>query len=729
MVGDVKQSIYGFRGCSPESFIQKERLYNQNPQMGKVVNLDDNFRSSKPVIQAVNNLFSDIMTASFGGTQYKDNPMVCGASFECENDGKTFKDMGHASMQLVQKASEQEVCFNEVYSIESHLKKLGESGNGFAKFAEGEAIASLIHEIVGSDFYHRESKTVRKLRYSDITILLRSANSQASVYATALDRAGIPVSAETRKSLGDYAEVAFMANLVQLINNFNQDIPLVSVLKSPIGGFSEKQLFKIRENHKDGNFYQAYYAYMLENDEQSDDLSKQLRAFDGYFKEIRALAEFMPCAELLTKIVREKNIDSHLLAQRLGSKKLDRVNAFIHASGSKKQMVSEFASEMDEVLKALNEKHSDSNSVKIMSIHASKGLEFPVVILASIGHAYNREDFKGEFITDKNFGVALYCKDGETMRKSETAIRTYAKYLKKKSMQEEELRLLYVAMTRAENRLYVVGEYKNGELEKFIKQSHGVCDGRISACYADVFAKSDMLVEEVELKDLKEREVKQVLISEKNDGLIQEMAKNITFKYEPTTSGFLSQKRSVTSAAHFDEDDGSVYEYAPIFGDTSAEKGTAYHRFLELCDFSKTAESEFNRLIEAHLLTKEEQNLIDLNRLNAILQMDIFKRLEGYTLYREQPFTCFMPKKLIEEGYEGEAKILVQGIIDLLAVRENEAIIVDYKFTALSNDEQTVRRYEKQLRLYEYAVKEVLKKQVTALYVANIYSAKLIQIK
>lgn len=736
MVGDLKQSIYNFRGGSPDIF--KGKYFNSteidptDEEVTKtffkgdnlpddyencVINLDKNFRSTSAVLTSVNNLFSAVMFESFGGVNYRKNPMEVGADYP--------KDEGIAKMYAVEKPEAEVTDLGGVYSVIKHLEQLKDQ-----VFSEGEAVAQIISEVKGKKFYNIKTKREEEIKYSDITILLRNANSKADLYVKELIRRGISVSASTKNSIGEYAEVALAVNVLQLINGMNQDIPLVAVLKSVIGGFTESELMQIRKQHSSGSFYEAYRACLADG---SGELVEKIKKFDEYVKQLRVLADFMPCDELLTKIVRDNSWDVELLSTVSGEAKLARLNRFIKASGAKKQTASEFLQNIEQTLQSLTMDYSDENSVKIMSIHASKGLEFPVVILAGTSNPYSKDDYKGDFITHKKYGFAIYSKNLQTMVKRETAFRTFLRYKNKKALREEELRLLYVAMTRAKNQLYITGEFtKKEKVDMPVKETHGLNDGQTVGNYFSIFACTDLPVEKWEKERnsvFAEQKTKQVLIGNADEALKQKIASNLAFEYAFKQDLYLPLKRSVTSAAHFDEDESAPYEYSAIYGDSSAEKGTAYHRFLEVCDFNASSvENEFNRLIASRLLTEEQQKLIEIKQLEKILDVPIFKQLKNYKLYREQQFTCLIPAKTITEDYSGSEEILLQGIIDLLAVNDDGAVIIDYKFTTLKNDEDVIRRYKTQLSLYKYAVEKVLKISVKKALIVNIYSAKVIEI-
>ncbi len=713
MVGDLKQSIYDFRGCNPDIFNEKYEKYSKG-QGGIAINLDKNFRSTKAVLDSVNSLFGDIMTKRCGKIDYRKTPMEVGADYP---EGE-----GEAVMYLAPKSKGEKLLPKGVYTVTGHLDILKEG----KCFSEGRAVAELVENLVGKEYYDIKSGSVKSIDYGDIALLLRDANKDADKFSAELIRAGIPISAPSKDSIANYSEVALAINILQLIECYNQDIPLASLLKSEIGKISDSELLQIRKFSPQGTFAEAVISYAKNN---QDELALKLNEFEEYFNSVRLLAEFTPCGELLAEVVREKGLDIKILSSKLGEIKLARLNKFIEAADASKQTVGEFLKGLDGLLEKLSMSYTSENALKIMSIHASKGLEFPIVIFGRTTKSFNAEGQKGDFLADRHFGISINHRNVESMVMTETLLNKYVKFIKTKRMREEEMRLLYVAMTRAKNSLYVMGEYTK-EDEAFPPSEHPV-DVFDCSSYFKMFAFKDLNVKLCsEIKEVfRQREVRQVLVSEEDSFMAEKIAENLTFEYPYKGRSALSVKRSVTQAAHFKEEDGVHYEKSAIFGESDTKIGNAYHKFLELCDFSLSPKDAVNGVIGGLLMPKEEVELLDVAKLERILQMPIFASLNGYTLYKEQPFTAFIPASIVEEGYQGEEQILIQGIIDLLAVKEDEAVIIDYKHSSTVSEEALINRYKKQLELYAYAVEKVLKKRVKESYLINVNTCKLIKVE
>ncbi len=712
MVGDVKQSIYDFRGCNPDIFANKYKKYTAG-EGGTAINLDRNFRSTKKVLDSVNSLFSAVMTERCGNVDYKNNPMQVGASYPLE-EGETL-------MCSVKKSECEKILPEGVYSVTGHLKVLRES----KVFAEAICAVDLINELIGQDYYDIKSGKIKRIEYGDIALLLRDANKDADAYASYFERAQIPYSAPSKDSIANYPEVKQMVDILRLINCYNQDIELASALKSELGKVSDKELLSIRKACPQGSFVDAVNEYRIT---KSDDLSQKLQDFDCYFNGIRTLAEFTPCGELLAKIVSDNGIDVKLLATPLGEVKLARLNKFIEVAQSSNQTVSEFLIGIEGLLEKLTMSYANKNAVQILSIHASKGLEYPIVILGKISKKFNAEGIKGDFLADRYYGVSLNHRNLSNMVMSESLFNKFVKYVKTKRMREEEMRLLYVAMTRAKNSLYLLYEYSNDEkCEPAPYHGEDVYD---CANYFSMFAQGDVQTKICQntVNTFAERKTRQVLIGDADEYMVQKIEKNLSFIYPNLNRSSLSVKRSVTSAAHFEEEGQTQKEISPIYSEITTETGNAYHKLLEVCDFSLSPEDAFNRAIDGDLIEEEYKKIIEKDKAIKILSMPIFSKINKFTLYKEQPFTAFMPATMVEGEYEGNEEVLIQGIIDLLAIEGEYAYLIDYKYSSVTSDEKLIQRYKKQLELYAYAVEKVLKKKVVKSYLINVNTCKAIEV-
>ena len=708
MVGDVKQSIYGFRGCNPEFFAQKYDKF-LNGEGGEAIFLEENFRSAPEILNTVNKVFNRVMEKDFTGVEYKANPMKYGGLYK-NYQGETFIH----SVNFDKK--KEKPVFSGVYDIEKHLSMLGKSEEN----KKAQFLAWLIQNEIGKPIYDLKQNRERRITFGDIVILTRDFGKSEDETFAALISYGIPVSTEAKKSISDYPEIKWIVDLLSLIINRAQDIPLVSVMKSPVGNFDNADLIKIRSAYpKEETFYGAFTQYVLN---ENDSLSEKLKNFNAYMDRIRLLSEYESASEILSRIIVEKNVDTYYLGMPFGEIRNERINLFIqHCDGGKKYGVRELYDRLEYVLKnATISIVGTEDAVKVMTVHASKGLEFPVVILNDCGKRFSLKDKISDIYKERSCGIAFKNYDYEKSTVcDDTPHRLMANIAMTERTIREEMRLLYVALTRAECRLHIVAYNYD-----FTKQKH-VSDFN---CFADFVKESDANIMYYENDDyvLGECETqdgaRQVIVADYDKNTVDEIYKNLSFKYAYSSDTSLPVKKSVTSALKQEDE---YYERTTMFGESDSEVGTAYHKALEIIDFYGDFDKEWQKFLL--LADKEQSSLVDKQKLKSILSMPIFAGLDGYKLYKEQPFTVNISAKELLD-IDTDRQILVQGIIDLLAVKDGNAVIVDYKHSTILHGKDLIKKYEKQLRLYKTAVEKVLKLKVSECYLVNIYTLKTVKV-
>ncbi len=454
-------------------------------------------------------------------------------------------------------------------------------------------------------------------------------------------------------------------------------------------------------------------------------LKEKLASFDAYVRKLRLLSGEFTAGEILERVVRERMLDVKCYASTAGKQKLRRINRFISEANLGKYTVTEF---LERINNAEDEftlaEIGDSEAVKMLTIHSSKGLEYPVVIVAGIEKPFNYKDAQSEIIIQKDYGFAVKYYDDENKTYGETILRLYLKELIKNQCRKEELRLFYVALTRAKYSLKIVGENALPALSGNDISNAGR--------YAD-FIPQDMLYNEydesfVKLTE-KNRSVRKIAVGEINEKLASEIKKNFAFSYPYSKSSVTPMKTSVTESLKRDGEE--AYSVNEIFGEevpkTSAEKGTAMHKFLERCDFSfKSATAEAERLLKNDEITSEEYRLLDLSCLQKICDSGILNSLCGYKLYKEKQFLVSCPAAFaLGDNYDGD--IILQGVIDLLGIDTDGAVIFDYKYSH-KTAEGLKKTYSKQLELYAYAVEKSLKIKVKNAFIISLATAEIIKI-
>ncbi len=725
MVGDVKQSIYAFRGCNPDIFAKKYHDYLNNSSLGEAISLDRNFRSSDKVLNAVNSVFSSVITKEHGDVDYAKNPMLAGGLY---GDG-----YGDATLHVIQTEKADNKPIDGLYNLleDALSPKIQED------FYEGALISKIILSELEKTLYDEKEKKERKVELGDIAVLTRNSSGYTDEIIKHLVREGVPVVSESKANILDFPEIKLLTDVLKLIDFYADDPPLASVLKSAIGRVSDEELAKIRafglENitsREKPSFLACVEKYSSDGNDQ--ELKNKLLFFKEYFDKIRILSEFLGAGELLAKIMRDTGLDLEIAGRNLGKVRLARVERFIAEStiNGKELSSSEFLDKItsSEGFNATSEVAGE-NAVKVMSMHSSKGLEYPIVIIPGLHKEFNALDDRQEVLFSRKYGVAVYHYDEQTKTRSSTLARTFFKRVASLERANEEARVFYVAMTRAKARLHLV-------TTKEVKKAHSEGDYLSTTSFTDFLSLKDMPVKSYAQSELslgENRLVKTVELSCGRESLIDLIYQNLTFEYPYAKDIGLPLKSSVTSAnnRHREKQEIALDSQRKIphfaFEDDLLKKGTAYHKFLEVCDLAdKNANNQLIRLLNEGKLKKEDAERLDIALLGNILSLPLWDGLKGYKLYREQPFlTTFTARELY--GEDSDAPILIQGIIDLIAVCGDKVVLVDYK-TSAHSPERLKKDYSMQLSLYKKAIEKCLNLTVEKSYILSLITGELVSI-
>ncbi len=450
MVGDVKQSIYRFRLAEPTLFMEKYRRYskgNASQSGGLKIDLSKNFRSRAEVLDATNFIFRQIMDRNVGEIDYDaDAELYLGANYEEAEQMET-------ELLIVDRNQEEKA---DVASSADEMKK---------DQLEARAIARRIEELVQTRFqvFDKSSRQFRPVEYRDIVILSRSMTSATDMEEAMRER-DIPFYVSSQTGYFEAIEVAVMISLLKLIDNPYQDIPLASVLRSPIFSLTEEELAQIRLQKKQGYFFAGLQEYAQEN---GDALSDKLNEFLTKLKKWRDLSIRESLTALISQIYEDTQFYEFVGGLSGGKTRQANLRALYERAGQYEKTAFrglfrfirfierlELRGEDLGTAKTLGEKE---DVVRMMTIHASKGLEFPVVILAGLNRKFNRRDITAKTLLDKDFGFAASYTNTEKRITYPTIMQRAVKAKKTREMLAEEMRVLYVALTRAEEKLILVG--------------------------------------------------------------------------------------------------------------------------------------------------------------------------------------------------------------------------------------------------------------------------------
>ena len=760
MVGDVKQSIYRFRLARPELFMEKFDTYAAGMPGCERIDLQKNFRSRNEVLSGVNDIFYKIMCRDLGNVVYDENAALYpGADYPEDMDPAMF-----AMEVLVADESGAE----EMERVE----------------LEARMIASRIHEMrkESQTVTDKESGELRPMEYRDIVILLRSVSGMADTFVKVLLEEGIPAFTTSRTGYFSTVEIQTVLNMLRVIDNPMQDIPLAAVLYSPVGGFSGEDLAKIRAVSGEKTFYESILTYDTMPEEETDQkLRERLRGFLAKLEDFRKRVPYTPVHELITELLEETGYLSYITALPAGEQKCANVQMLIeqaiHYEDTSYKGLFHFVRYIEKLRKydvdygeadIINE---NENAVRIMSIHKSKGLEFPVVFAAGMGKTFNTQDTRSRLILHPELGIGLDCMD--TVRRTKTPIllkRTLARQTEEENL-GEELRVLYVALTRAKEKLILCGclkdvEKKFGEYRQNADTEHPVSFlARSSAhCYFDwvlpalysypekyeirVFGETDAraghLKEAVRTLLTKEQVKRAVKTADKE--LLEKIEERLSFAYPFEAEKDIKTKVSVSEIKHqrmqFEpEEMETVQWYAeeeteeivPDFIEKrdrvnrGALRGSAMHLVMQCLPFAGSPSDgnrkqmyawiaeELEKLKKAGRLDETMYELVRIPMIVDFFASSLGKRMvqadQREELRKEKAFVLGIPAGEIWDCDSREL-VLVQGIVDAFFYEDGDIILMDYKTDSVEKPEQLIQRYQAQLDLYARALEEATGKRV-----------------
>lgn len=485
-VGDVKQSIYSFRQARPELFMQKYETYAKENGSGVRIDLHKNFRSRQEVVDTVNGIFRQIMRREVGGVEYdEDAELVKGASY---TDGPGFET------EILPVISRQEVDDEELLDDVKSMEQ---------RELEARAIGNRIREMVGHlQIEDQKSGTMRPAEYRDIVILLRTTRVWADEFVRVLDDMRIPVYSETKTGYFQATEVDTVLNYLSIVDNPQQDIPFTAVLHSPFGNLTAEDLAYVRSfegasawsgsiERQNISMYDAARAYAKDGENQA--LRAKLEDFFGFFDEIRDCVHEIPLHELIERIITKSGYADYAAALPGGAQRIVNLRMLTDRAVSyeKTSYVGLFnfiryirqLKEQDIDFGELSSVGENENVVRIYSIHKSKGLEYPIVFVAGLGKRFNLQDTRGDVLIHPELGIATDYVDYKKRIRIPTMRKQAVRNRKLRDSIGEELRILYVAMTRAKQKLILTGAVKDEKALEDLKLDLPLREKQLPAAY------------------------------------------------------------------------------------------------------------------------------------------------------------------------------------------------------------------------------------------------------
>ena len=721
MVGDVKQSIYGFRLCDPDIFLEKYSAC-KNDEKSVSIDLNRNFRSHNDILEFVNMVFDETMTKTFGGVDYKNDARFVTKESD-KKESRPHVSFVFANSSSIETKNEDKICNLSVYSVKNHVNI--ENIDNKKAHIEGLLIAEKINELLDKQIKieDKETRKLRNIGYEDIVLLVQSRNEYLNDLLDVLDTAGIPISSDITSDVFDDSEVLALKNMLLVISNSYNDKPLFSLMKSNLFCFSPDELAEIRLKTNVYYFYEAVEQF----DDENSVLQSKIIAFKEKIALYKKFAGFLMVKDLCLKIISDFNIREYMLASKNASERFSKLNKFL--SSLPDTSLEEFLISSD-----LNNIESQivpaGKSVRVMTIHKSKGLEFPVVFLIGTGENFNKKSIRGDVQISKSLGACMKYFDDEHRYKTFNMPRVAAAILENKRFYEEEQRLLYVGLTRAINYLFVTG---SAPLDK-LKEKFDETPVNFMEWFAPIVLSGGNEHVSVEIYDAaeigkfnKQKEANDIKIGRFDAKLLQNLQKNLSFVYPFEKQTITPQKTSVTKIVDSTSLMRGDFEGQKSGNVSSSDRGTLYHKLFENLTLRESNEQEICLVIEK---MKNEKIISDADAQNIIVEKVVlclnnpeFSSLvnSAKEIYKEMEFYM-----LDGDGQKSD-RVEIQGVIDLLLDFGDGLCVVDYKTGHL--DEKTAKsKYSLQLSEYKKAAEKIKEKPVKEMFVFAIDEGKLFRI-
>ena len=748
-VGDIKQSIYRFRLADPRIFLQH---YNTWPPLAAAdehesakLLLSRNFRSRREVLEATNFVFRNVLSREMGELDYGEDEMLRpGASY-----------------------AESSVC-----GAEFHLLDLPtQTGEHRVRASEAEAafVADYIRNMLSSRFPVQDDKTreLRPVREEDIVILMRSPSTRLLDYRRALESRGIRCAADAGEDFFASMEIAVLFSFLQVIDNPRQDVPLIAVLRSPLFGFVPDELAALRSQQRTGDFYDAL---LLSEDGHS-------KAFLAVLRSLRDSAAHLSVRELLSEIYRKCNVLGVFGAMHRGAERKDNLLAFLELSEdfarTGRQGLFDFVRTLREQLAsgeaaAMQTTHA-SSGVRIMSIHKSKGLEFPVVILSDLARRFSNMDFQSSVLVHPQLGLGPVCVDTQRHIQYPTIARQALERTLRREAKAEELRVLYVAMTRAKEKLVMVHTQANagGRVADLMALSDcpvlpeavdsGKCMGdwimlpllqRSEAGALRAFAGQNsegrFFTEETPWTVCVHDGLQFAAPVQQSDAAAEERAPQredlpadfaaLSYRYPYAEQTAFPAKLTATQlkGRAIDEEISENTTLPPRLRNlckpkflagktalTGAERGTALHLVMQDLDFfcepnEQSVREQIEKLRAQRKLTDEQANAVDVHAIVRFLRSDLAARIrKSEQVEREYRFSLLRPVRDFS-SLDADDSVLLQGVVDCFFEEDGELVVVDFKTDHVlrAQLDERAEHYRPQLEAYSMALTRVMGKKV-----------------
>ena len=771
MVGDSKQSIYKFRLADVDLFNSKMETYKVDckslDDINQRIDLNHNFRSRKEILNATNFIFEKIMSKRLGELNYDDSVFL-NVGMEFETTEENVVELNIIESDIVNEDEiDEEIQGMETAQIEAYFA------------------VSRIKKLLTENTYHAKTNEFKQIEYNDIVILLRSVSNWSSIFEEVFFNEGIPFYSDTGTGYFETIEIQIMINLLRLIDNIRQDIPLLSIMRSPIGKFTTEDLIKIRVKSPKISFIDALYIY---KNNESDELSEKINTFINLIEKYKKDSRYAKLNDLIWQILMET--DYYYFVGALPNGKIRQANlrlltdkAYEYEKTSMTGLYNflkyieklKLSNSDEATAKILGE---NDNVVRLMTIHKSKGLEFQVVLLCGLNKKFNMMDVSKNILKHKTYGIAPKYINPQLRVYKETLPRIALKNVTKIETLSEEMRVLYVALTRAVDKLIMCGtvksiasrakKWKRGTSHYNLYSASSYLDWICSSLYnhkdASVLreavgddncnikvdnCESNWNIKCLSLLDInynvkdenisKEDKINEIRSFKEqiNSEYIDEINRRLSFEYKYKKSINVPTKLSVTDMKNLDNKDKNIENIKynipklvdiPMFKEkktefTKAEIGTITHYVMQHLNIKEKLDidnikNQISNMDNTNILTEDEAKVVNVSQIVNFFNSDIGKRMTNSSkVKRETPFVIKKQANDIIKNLNEDDNILIQGIIDCYFYEGDDIVVIDYKTDVVNNNVDVLKRqYETQILAYKEALEKLTNKVVKECY-------------
>lgn len=743
MVGDIKQSIYMFRQCKPQIFIDKYHMFKNKFSCGEIIELNKNFRSEKAILDFSNWLFNSIMLEQTAQLNYSKNSQFVFDNTK-SNENKTD---GIVEIKLLKLEQEEKITkpLDNVYDLQND-ELVCDDKTTLKK--ECLIIASVIKEKLQQKIFDNSTNNFRSVKFGDIAILTRKKENTIDLIKQELELLDIPINVEFEYDLYNKIEVQLLHNFLKLIDNEMQDIPLASVLNSFVANVNENELAQIRLEYPSEKFFHlAVKKYAVE---KNNETSKKLKKLFDEINNFKSKKAYLNISELMNEIVNYYNFETEVLKAGLAENNEDIRIAVTNSLALSHQTLFQYLKYVDDFANENTIKRNvgtSENAVTLSTIHASKGLEYPIVILANTNVLFSNKSTMSKIILNNDFGFGLNNYDAESRQVKNNIAKSAIKLKIKEQEKQEEMRLLYVALTRAKINLILTGAVKPDDI-KTLKNFYEINSannclswilGNLNKTEIECLKNKNRLEVEFnkskfkfELIEVSEMKICDVAIDE-----TQKLIKPITNEHnffqilnEKQQENPLVLKNTVTAITNDEIENDVLHHYLSIKTEDEDFSliGTAYHKVMQYVNIQQAeinlVKADIEKMVEQNILLQEEVALVNIDKIRLAIE-NISKFIDGAEILREKPFLVYLPaNELIKSEYSD--KLLVQGVVDLIIKKHDEIVVIDFKTSRIKDEEKLKQKYQTQLNLYALAIEKFYKIKVTKKIIYSFFLDRLV---